>query len=291
MRIAVIGGNGQLGSDLMRVIEGNPSHEGIALTRRDLDVTAVDQVRTTLTRVGAAVVINTAAYHKVDLCEDEPEKTLLVNAGGARNVALVCHELSALSVYISSDYVFDGAKDSPYVEVDTPNPVSVYGVAKLAAEHMVRLTGGRHIVVRSTGLYGVAGASGKGGNFVETMLKLASEGRTLRVVADQVVTPTYTSDLATNIVRLVEGGAEGLFHLTNTGECSWYEFATKIFELSGTEADLHPTTSADFGAKAKRPPYSVLDNSRLRELGWEDMRAWQDALADYLKERTRKVHH
>jgi dTDP-4-dehydrorhamnose reductase len=233
------------------------------------------------------VVINTAAYHKVDLCEDTPTETFVVNAVGARNVAEACREISALPVYISSDYVFDGAKGAPYVETDPPHPLSVYGTGKLAAEHMTRIGSDRFFIVRSTGLYAVGGASGKGGNFVETMLNLAADGKTLRVVADQVLTPTYAVDLAAKICDLIATEAYGLYHMTNTGEISWHDFAAKIFELAEVEADLHPTTTEEFGARATRPPCSVLDNLRVREIGLGEMRPWDEALADYLKERKR----
>jgi dTDP-4-dehydrorhamnose reductase len=287
MKVAVIGAGGQLGSELLKLLPAR-GFECIPLTRAELDVTDPAMVSERLAEHEPQIVINTAAYHKVDECEDNPEKTLLVNAGGARNVSMACKSIGAAHVFISTDYVFDGRKASPYVETDPPNPLSVYGTGKLAAENMVRITLAEHFIIRSTGLYGIAGSSGKGGNFVETMLRLAREGKTIKVVADQVLTPTYTLDLAETISELIRTEEYGLYHATNTSQCSWHEFAAKIFELAGVDADLHETTSKEFGARAMRPPYSVLDNLHLRAIGLPEMRPWQEALAAYMEERRQR---
>jgi dTDP-4-dehydrorhamnose reductase len=284
VKIGIIGANGQLGSSLARVLGGR-GIEYVGFTRPELDVTDLASVTTALGKHRPDIVINTAAYHRVDQCEDTPGETFLVNAVGARNVMVACNQISAVQVYISSDYVFDGAKGSPYVETDNPRPLSVYGAGKLAAEFMTRIGVEEFFIVRSTGLYAVGGSSGKGGNFIETMLKLARGGQTIRVVDDQVLTPTYAVDLAGRICDLIQTKEYGLYHMTSTGEVSWHGFAAKIFELSKVEADLHPTTSEEFGARAARPHYSVLDNLHTREIGLEDMRPWDEALADYLEER------
>lgn len=286
MRVAVIGANGQLGSSLIKAL-ARRGVECQPFTRPGLDVTDAAGVARQLASARPDVVVNCAAYHKVDLCEDTPGETFLVNAVGARNVAAACREISAVPVYISSDYVFDGRQDIPYVETDCARPISVYGAGKLAAEQMTRIGVDRHFIVRSTGLYAVGGASGKGGNFVETMLRLAAGGQTIRVVADQVLTPTYAVDLAERICDLIATDAYGLYHITNTGAVSWYDFAAKIFELAGVDADLQPTTTAEFGARAARPPYSVLQSNRLRDIGLEAMRPWDEALSDYIEERKR----
>jgi dTDP-4-dehydrorhamnose reductase len=264
---------------------GGRDIEHVGFTRPALDVTDSASVTAALSEHRPDIVINTAAYHKVDLCEDTPGETFLVNAVGARNVVTACREISAAPVYVSSDYGYDGAKKSPYVETDNPNPLSVYGAGKLAAEFMTRIGAEEFFIIRSTGLYAVGGASGKGGNFIETMLKLAQGGQRISVVGDQVLTPTYAVDLAERICDLIETKEYGLYHMTNTGEVSWHDFAARIFELSKVEADLHPTTSEEFGAKAARPRYSVLDNLHMREIGLDDMRPWDGALADYLEER------
>jgi len=284
MKVAIIGA-GQLGSSLAKIV-AERQLEYTLLTRPELDVTDVATITPVFSDFKPDVVINTAAYHKVDLCEDTPGETFLVNAVGARNVAVACREVSAVPVYISSDYVFDGEKRTPYEEQDHPNPLSVYGTAKLAAENMMRVTLDEYFIVRSTGLYAMGGSSGKGGNFVETMIRLASSGNTLRVVDDQVLTPTYAVDLAERICDLIQTDDYGLYHMTNTGEVSWHSFAAKIFELAGIDADLEPTTTEAYAAKAARPAYSVLDNARMRDAGLSEMRSWDEALADYIARRS-----
>jgi dTDP-4-dehydrorhamnose reductase len=281
LKIAITGAGGQLGTDLTKAI-AESGLEYYPLKHEELDVTDVESIRAAMERIKPDAVINTAAFHKVDLCEDEPEQTMLVNSVGARNVAVACREVGATAVYISTDYVFDGEKGAPYVETDTPIPLSVYGAAKLAAEHMTRLSLERHFVIRTTGLYGIAGYTGKGGNFVETVLKFVEGGKPMNVVADQFVTPTSTSDLAPKIVELIRTDNYGLYHMTNTDHCSWYEFALEVAKLSGLSGDIGRTTSAKFSAKAQRPPYSVLDNRHLRDVGLSDMRPWREALADYM---------
>jgi dTDP-4-dehydrorhamnose reductase len=284
MDVAVIGANGQLGSSLVKAL-AKRRIGCVALTRRQADVTDIATLRDALGKHRPRIVINTAAYHRVDLCEDTPGDTFLVNAVGAHNVALAAREISAVPVYISTDYVFDGTQRTPYRESDPAHPLSVYATSKLAGETLTRIGGERFFVVRSTGLYAVGGSSGKGGNFVETMLRLSQGRTTLRVVTDQVLTPTYAVDLAEALCELIQTDAYGVYHMTNAGECSWYDFAAKIFALSGTPVDLQPTTTAEYGARAARPAYSVLDNRRMRDIGLSPMRPWDAALADYLRER------
>lgn len=282
MKLMVIGANGQLGSDLVKVFEGE---DLISLTHQHVDICEPVGVRETLRRHQPEVVINTAAYHKVDECEVNVEKTFAVNVHGVRNLALACREYDCTLLHMSTDYVFDGRKGEPYTETDVPYPINVYGISKLAGEYFVRYILRRHFIVRSSGLYGVAGSSGKGGNFIELMLRLAREGKDIRVVNDQVLSPTYTVELANQIKALIETEHYGLYHATSHGECSWYEFARKIFELSGLEPNLSSTTTAEFGATATRPPYSVLRNERLEQLGLDRMRPWEEGLADYLEAR------
>ncbi|HXH07154.1 MAG TPA: dTDP-4-dehydrorhamnose reductase [Vicinamibacterales bacterium] len=282
MRIVVIGASGQLGTDLMRSLG---REEAIPLTHRDLDVCDHTAARAALERSKPTVVINTAAYHRVDECEENVERSFRVNAYAVRALAEICRELDAVLVHLSTDYVFGGERRLPYGEEDRPMPLNVYGVSKLAGEHLLQAAWHRHFIVRSSGLYGTAGASGKGGNFVETMLRLAREGKPIRVVDDQVLTPTFTKDLARKIRELISTEAYGLYHVTNEGECSWYEFARTIFELLGLTPDLAPTTTAAFGARARRPSYSVLRHGRLRALGLDDLRPWRDALQEYLREK------
>jgi dTDP-4-dehydrorhamnose reductase len=188
---------------------------------------------------------------------------------------------------MSSDYVFGGeqTRNCPYIETDTPAPINAYGVSKLAGEQFVRYVLEQYYIFRVTGLYGVAGSSGKGGNFVELMLRLAREGKDIRVVDDQRMTPTYTVDLAHQIAAAVETGQYGLYHATSQGDCTWYEFAAEIFRQSGLSPNLDRAKTGDFGEKATRPAYSVLENKALQQLDLDQMRPWQQALASYLQER------
>ncbi len=279
MRTVIIGGTGQLGSDLVEILS---TWDLKIFTRGDLDIRDEARVREALVQAKPHGVINTAAYNRVDECEDDPDEAFAVNAYGARNLARVCAELDCPVMHLSTDYVFGGEKSTPYFEEDAPNPLSVYGVSKLAGEYFIRNTCPKHFVVRTSGLYGKAGSKGKGGNFVEIMLRLAREGKPLRVVQDQILTPTYTRDLANTLAELVQTKAYGLYHVTSGGQCSWYEFAAKIFLFLGLKPDLKPTTTKDFGSKAPRPAFSVLAQARLKLLGIENLPAWEDALKRYL---------
>ncbi|MCL0087503.1 dTDP-4-dehydrorhamnose reductase [Dehalococcoidia bacterium] len=282
MRVLITGANGQLGTDLCRVL---PDIEVIPLTHSDVEITDMNSVKTAFIKHRPDIVINTAAYVRVDDCETEQDKAFSVNALGARNVAVVCQEIGAKLVHISTDYVFGGEskpRTAPYTEFDFPIPPNVYGKSKLAGENLVRHLCIRHFIVRSSGLFGIAGASGKGGNFVETMLRLAKGKDELRVVNDQVFSPTYTKDLAEKIAQLIHTEYYGIFHITNKGSCSWYEFSKEILNLAGIRTPVIPITSDQYPQKARRPHYSVLDNYHLRLLGMDDMRPWQEALKDYM---------
>lgn len=286
MKYAVLGAGGQLGRDLCPRLCG----ELVALTREQADLTHPDTLRRVLGDLRPDVVVNCAAYNFVDRAEGEPEAAFAVNAWGVRTLALACRDLGCTLVHFSSDYVFglDEARRTPYRETDTPGPVSVYGLSKLAGEYLVRSLCPRHVVIRTCGLYGVWGSGGKGGNFVETMLRLAAQGKPLRVVADQVCTPSYTPDVAAATAALLQTGQLGLYHLTNAGACSWHEFAAAIFELAGVRADLTAITSAEYGAAARRPAYSVLAREAYEGLGLPPLRPWPEALAAYLEERRHK---
>ncbi|MDR5694493.1 MAG: dTDP-4-dehydrorhamnose reductase [Armatimonadota bacterium] len=296
-RVAVIGSTGQLGFDLVRVLrepslplsptrKGEPAgFEAIPLSHRDIEITDPGSVHTVLMAVRPEIIINCAAFVRVDECEDRPEEALRVNALGALHVARACAEVDALCVFISTDYVFDGGKTEPYTEEDPPRPLNVYGISKLCGEYFVRASCPRHLIVRTSGLYGVAGSRGKGGNFVETMIHMAREGKPIRVVDDQVLAPTYTKDLAEKIKELLQGQVSGVIHLASSGQCSWYEFARRIFELMGIQADLNPVTSRVYGTRAQRPAYSVLRSTRLEELGLMPLRPWYEALEAYLSEK------
>lgn len=283
--VVVVGSAGQLGTDLIRCWQGRPGDRVWGLARSDLDVTDLAQARAVLARLEPAVVVNATAYNLVDAAEAEPQAALAVNALGPRNLALVCRELDATLVHVSTDYVFSGKMRRPYVEDDPVEPLSVYGVSKAAGEMLIRATWQRHFIVRTSGLYGLAGSRGKGGNFVDTMLRLARSGQPIRVVDDQVLTPTHTAELALQIAHLVATDAYGTYHATCQGECSWYEFAAEIFRQASIQARLEPQSTAEAGRAARRPPYSVLHNRNLQRLGLDLMPHWRDALGGYLRMR------
>ncbi len=283
MKTILIGADGQLGTDLCKIY---PSEELVPLTIEDLNICDYEAVGRMFREHSPEVVINTAAYHRVDECEDYPERAMEVNALAVRNLAIACKEIDAALVHFSTDYVFDGEATRPYTEQDAPRPLSAYAISKLAGELHVRYLWEKHFVARLSGLYGVVGSMGKGTNFVETMLKLAGEGKDLTVVDDQTLTPTYTRALAPVIKALAETRRYGLYHMTSEGGCSWYEFAQAIFELSGMDARLKPTTSDVYKTPAKRPTYSVLENANLKKIGSiPPMPHWRNALKDYLDER------
>jgi len=289
MKIALIGATGQLGSDLAKVVLAR-GHDLAPLTHADVEITDAESVAAMMQRHEPEIVLNMAAFHKVDVCEEEVEQTFAVNVYGVRNLALACRAHGAVLAHMSTDYVFGGdrARNTPYVETDAPAPINVYGVSKLAGEHLARYLLERHFIFRVTGLYGVAGSSGKGSNFVELMLRLAGEGKDIRVVDDQRMTPTYTVDLAHQIAAVIETEQYGLYHATSQGDCTWYEFAAEIFRQSGVSPNLGRAKTGDFGEKATRPAYSVLENRALQEMGMDVMRPWQEALGAYLEEREQK---
>jgi dTDP-4-dehydrorhamnose reductase len=281
-KFLLIGANGQLGSDLVKTLAGE---DLLPLTHQDVDICEPVGVRATLRHYRPEVVINTAAYHKVDECEMNADQAFAVNSLGVRDLALACREQGCVLVHLSTDYVFDGRKGTAYVETDPPNPINVYGISKLAGEYFIRYLLDRYFIVRTSGLFGVAGSSGKGGNFVELMLRLAREEQAIRVVDDQVLSPTYTLDLARQIRALIQTEHYGLYHATSHGACSWYQFTAKIFELAGLSPSFSPQTTAESGARATRPAHSELENSALQRIGLDQMRCWEEGLAAYLEAR------
>ena len=281
MKIVVIGSTGQFGTDLVKAFQNG--HEVTGLTHRELEV--IDYQSCLLLKEHKPdVVINTAAFHKTDQCEDEPLKTFSVNALGARNVATVSKEISAASVFVSTDYVFDGFKNEPYSEDDIPNPISTYGISKLAGEFFTRQNP-KHYVFRVASLFGAAGASGKGGNFVETMIGKAKKNEAITVVDDMWMSPTYTRDSAMIIRKVVESKLpSGIYHATNGGYCSWFEFTQAIMKLAGLNANLTSTKTIQVKTKAARPKFSALRTIKLPKYGIP-IRDWKEALGDYLVEK------
>ncbi|MBI3961921.1 MAG: dTDP-4-dehydrorhamnose reductase [Deinococcus sp.] len=283
MRVILIGAGGQLGSDLAQVLASRPGVSLYPLTHAQLDITQLEQVHAVLAEKRPEAVINTAAYHRVDDCETYLSQAFAVNAVAVAQLAAITHELGAVLVHFSTDYVFDGRKGEPYVEGDAPAPLSVYGMAKLAGEQLLRQRHPRHVIVRTSGLYGVAGSSGKGGNFVETMLRLAREKGQARVVTDQVTAPTFTADLAQAVVALMASGQYGTFHLAGATPASWFDFAQGIFRLCGLQVALEPITSAELGSKARRPAYSAMRSVQAPAAVLQYLRGWEQALPDYLR--------
>ncbi|MEJ9151437.1 dTDP-4-dehydrorhamnose reductase [Bacillus smithii] len=277
MKIVITGAKGQLGTDLVDLLS-DKGHKVYGYGREELDITNFDQVHQVISNVKPDVVIHAAAYTKVDLAESEQDQAFLVNAYGTRNVAVASEAVGAKLVYVSTDYVFDGAANTPYNEFSPTNPMSVYGKSKLAGEQFVRDLHSKFFIVRTSWVYGK-----NGNNFVKTMLKLAQERDELKVVDDQVGSPTYTVDLARCILDLIQTENYGIYHVSNSGHCSWYEFAKAIFEEAGIEVKVNPCTTKDFPRPAPRPAYSVMEHMALRLNGFTEMPNWRDSLKRYLK--------
>lgn len=282
MNIAVIGANGQLGSDVVSAFSENCDSVA-SLTHAQIEISSLESVRTCLESCRPAIVVNTAAMHHVENCELEPERAYAVNAIGVRNLAVVTRDLSAALIHVSTDYVFDGKKKTPYVEDDAPVPLNVYGTSKLAGEYHVRTINPKHFVLRTSALYGTRPCRAKGGrNFVDLMLELARTRDRVRVVDDEYVSPTPTVDLARQIVRLSRCDSYGLYHATSENSCSWYEFATEIFSLAAVQVRLEAAVPGEFPSKAPRPHYSVLENRALKRIGLNSFASWKAGLREYL---------
>ena len=281
--VVLLGSAGQLAFDLARTWER--IGELTRLTRADLDICDAFAVRETLTRLRPTLVLNCASYNEVDRAEDDRTGAFAVNANAVGTLAATCQALRATFVHFSTDYVFDGLKRTPYLEDDAPGPLSVYAESKLAGERLARERCEQAFVLRVCGLFGVGRRPDARPNFVETMLRLAACGRPIRVVRDQVLTPSYTLDLARKTWRILTLGTPGIYHLTNSGEISWFDFTREIFRLCDLQPSLTPVSAVEFGARAKRPAYSVLGHGRLKTLGEDDLRSWRDALVAYLRER------
>ena len=282
MKILITGGNGQLGLELearlqAEIRKSNKNYQIISTDHRTLDITNMNQVKSVLTNNRIDIVINCAAYTAVDNCETDIENAYKVNAIGPKNLAIICEEIGAKLVQISTDYVFDGESPEPRREDDLTGPKTMYGKSKLLGEEYVKTFCKKHFIVRTAWLYG------KGNNFVQTMLKLAQTNKEISVVGDQYGSPTSTKDLASGIIGLMTTDYYGTFHGVCNGECSWYDFAVKIFELKDINVVVNKVTSEEFIRPAKRPKYSVLENFMLNLYDLNSFRPWEEALEDYLK--------
>jgi len=276
-KIVVLGSEGMLGRDLLVTL--SHAHEVIGFDKNDIDITRQRATAELLRDIAPDCVVNAAGYTDVDRCEKMVRKAFSVNGEGVKNVAKACRYVSAKLVHISTDYVFDGEKGSPYHEEDPPNPINIYGESKLMGERYVERYLDDYLIIRTQWLYGKQGP-----NFVETILALAEKTVRIEVVNDQTGSPTYTSDLSRGICHLVERGVRGIFHVTNQGACSWYEFALEIIRLSdGVRAEIVPVTSKALNRPAERPSFSVLDCGKFGRVTGMAMRSWRDGLRDYFR--------
>ena len=275
MKILITGSNGMLGHDLIEVLKDK--HELLLTTSKTLDITDGDSVMDFIVKSNPDIVINSAAYTDVDGCESNPDLAYNVNGEGVKNLALACREVDCPLVHISTDYVFNGQNDRPWVEDDEIGPISIYGKSKLKGEEHIKEILEKYFIVRTAWLYGVNGR-----NFPRTMLELAQKHSEITVVYDEVGTPTYTPDLAKGISKLIETDYYGTYHLTNSGNCSWCEFARYIFEVADVDVNVIPVTASEFARPAPRPSYSVLENRNWIENGFEPLRNYKEAIKEYI---------
>ena len=284
MKVGVTGANGQLGSDVVLAFLEN-GDDVIELNHDRIELEQFENVEKVLYELQPEIIINTAAMHHLDKCEQNPLRSFSVNGIGLRNLALISKKLNCILVQISTDYVFNGIKKKPYLESDIPSPLNVYGNTKLCGEYFISSIMEKFFIIRTSGIYGKVSCRAKGHNFVELMLKLSKEKKEVRVVNNEILTPTNTVDLAKQIVKLSLTSHFGLYHATSQGQCSWYEFAKKIFHLTDTKVKLSIADPLEFKAKTPRPIYSVLENYRLQSLNLDFMPHWEDSLKKYLQIR------
>jgi len=278
MKILLIGARGMLGRDLQPILSDR--HEVIGRDIHDLDITDPVKTEEEIRLLRPEVVINTAAFTDVDGCESQRGRAFSINAEGAGHVAHACRKAGAHLIHLSTDYVFDGTSQVPYSEETPPNPINVYGESKLQGEEAVQEAGENHLILRTAWLYGKHGK-----NFVDTILRLASQQEELRVVDDQQGSPTFTRDLSRAIAQLLDKEVRGILNVTNSGSCSWFQFAKKIVEarpIAGRKIRVVPISSSELNRPARRPSNSLLDCSRFQKLTGDKMRPWGDALRDYL---------
>ena len=283
MVVLVTGANGQLGQSVQFIAENYPEIDFIFCSSSDLDITKKESCQAVFDQYKPTFCINTAAYTAVDKAESEPEKAHLINVVGSKNLATACNQYNATLLHISTDFVFDGTKKSPYSEVDIPNPTGVYGQTKLEGEKAVQEICAKHYIVRTSWVY-----SQFGNNFLKTMLRLASEKDSLSVVNDQIGTPTNAVDLATALIAIIENSRQypannnyGIYNFSNEGQCSWYDFAQKIFEVNNISINLQAIPTTSFPTAAKRPAYSVLDKSKIKEVFTLEINDWKNSLKPY----------
>lgn len=276
MKILITGSNGMLGHDLKEVLKDE--HELILTTSKTLDITDKEQVIEFVEDSKPDIIINSAAYTDVDGCEENKDLAYSVNGEGVRNLALACREVDCALLHISTDYVFDGTARDPITEDGEIGPISVYGKSKLEGEKAILEILDKYFIVRTAWLYGINGK-----NFPKTMLELAENHSEITVVYDEVGTPTYTPDLAYGISQLIETDKYGIYHLTNSGYCSWCEFSRLIFEIAEKDVKVIPVTASEFARPAPRPSYSVLENKNWIDNGFKPLRDYKEAIKEYIE--------
>ncbi len=276
MKILITGSNGMLGHDLGSVLK--KEHDLVLTTSKTLDITDKDKTMDFICDAKPDIVINSAAYTDVDGCEENSDLAFSVNGDGVRNLALACREIDCPLLHISTDYIFNGKNDRPWIEDDEIGPISVYGKSKLEGEQAILEILDKYFIVRTAWLYGINGR-----NFPKTMLELAKDHSEITVVYDEVGSPTYSLDLARGISQLIETDYYGIYHLTNSGSCSWCEFARYIFEIADADVNVIPVTASEFARPAPRPSYSVLENKNWIEKGFKPLRSYKEAIKDYIE--------
>lgn len=287
-RVFITGSDGMLGSDIVRELRKKKEYQLVCSTIGDMDITDLRSVMNSMMRARPDVLIHTAGYTGVDRAERDRELCFAVNAEATKNLAFFCREMNVHMIYISTDYVFDGKKKKPYVETDPPHPINAYGASKLKGEEYVQTLLTNYKIIRTSWLNGLHGIHGK--NFIETMLSTASRQSRLSVVNDQIGKPTFTFHLAQHIELMLSVNASGIFHITNDGTCSWYDFAKRAIELSQlSNVTIKPITSEEFRSLAKRPANSALENARLKELKISLLPHWEEGLKEYLRRRKLKA--
>jgi dTDP-4-dehydrorhamnose reductase len=289
MKVLLLGSTGQLATALRPRLRG-AGHQVVCLTHEECDLASPAAMERQFHAHAPDAVINTVAFHQVDLCESAIEEAFLVNSYGPRALAFTCAARRATLVHVSTNYVFDGRRLEPYDETAAPNPLSVYGLSKLAGERFVQMHAPRHFLVRTAGVYGRHAGRKAGDNFVERILAAATRHRSaggapLRVVNDQIATPTYAGHLADAVVRLLSSTAYGLHHVTNSGACNWWEFARAILSRANLSVEVQPVSSDVYGAVASRPASSVLVSCRAAEAGFSRLPTWEEGLEAYFRER------
>lgn len=282
-KVIITGGNGQLGSDIVAELQ-SANFVAVSKTHEQLDITDYSSVNKALLDEKPAVLINTAAYHHVDLCEEHPEIAMQVNFKSPAYLARLCYSLGIKFIHFSTDYVFDGEKGAAYDETDIAAPLNVYGQSKLAGELAILKVNPKALIIRISAIYGLQPCRAKNGlNFIKLMLKLADEKGFVKVVDDEIVSPTSTRSIARMIPLMLAKNLSGVVHLSSEGSCSWYEFAQNIFELSErSEVEVQRAKSTSFPGKTPRPSYSVLENRVLKKHALPTMPHWKDSLREYL---------